>query len=80
MTLLDILPSHTKMKQNRGSHMATLQHTIRHTTALVALLTTAAPDLGPGTQFLRTLEGPTGARKLLAKEKPDDWAAAALRV
>jgi nickel-dependent lactate racemase len=44
----------------------------------VAILTTAAPDLGPGAQLLRTLDGPTGAQKLLAKEKPDDWAAAAL--
>jgi nickel-dependent lactate racemase len=46
----------------------------------VALLTTAAPDLGPGAQLLRALEGPTGAKKLLAREKPDDWAAAALWV
>ena len=44
----------------------------------IALLTTAAPDLGPGAQLLRTLEGPVGAKKLLAQEKPDDWAAAAL--
>lgn len=46
----------------------------------IALLTTAAPDLGPGAQLLRTLDGPTGAKKLLANEKPDDWAAAALWV
>jgi nickel-dependent lactate racemase len=46
----------------------------------IALLTTAAPDLGPGAQMLRTLEGPDGAKKLLAKEKPDDWVAAALWV
>jgi nickel-dependent lactate racemase len=46
----------------------------------VALLTTAAPDLGQGAQMLRRLDGPTGARKLLAHEKPDDWAAAALWV
>jgi nickel-dependent lactate racemase len=41
----------------------------------IAVLTTAAPDLGSGAQLLRSMEGPTGARKLLAKEKPDDWAA-----
>jgi nickel-dependent lactate racemase len=46
----------------------------------IALLTTAAPDLGRGAQLLRTLDSPTGARKLLEKEKPDDWAAAALWV
>jgi nickel-dependent lactate racemase len=46
----------------------------------IGLLTTAAPALGPGAELLRTLAGPTGARKLLAKEKPDDWAAAALWV
>lgn len=46
----------------------------------IAVLTTAAPDLGPGAQMLRTLAGPTGAKKLLAKEKPDDWAAASLWV
>ncbi|MBN9118291.1 MAG: DUF2088 domain-containing protein [Planctomycetes bacterium] len=44
----------------------------------IALLTTAAPDLGPGAQLLRTLDDPTGAKRLLDKEKPDDWAAAAL--
>lgn len=42
----------------------------------VAVLTAAAPDLGDGVRLLRTLEGPSGARKLLAKEKPADWAAA----
>jgi nickel-dependent lactate racemase len=41
----------------------------------IAVLTNAAPDLGSGAQLLRSMEGPTGARKLLAKEKPDDWAA-----
>jgi hypothetical protein len=46
----------------------------------IAILTTAAPDLGAGAQLLRTLDGPTGARKLLEKEKPDDWAAARLWV
>jgi nickel-dependent lactate racemase len=46
----------------------------------IALLTTAAPDLGPGAQLLRSLDGPTGAKKLLEQEKPDDWAAAALWV
>ncbi len=46
----------------------------------IALLTTAAPDLGSGAQLLRSLDGPTGAKKLLANEKPDDWAAAALWV
>jgi nickel-dependent lactate racemase len=44
----------------------------------IAILTTAAPELGAGAQLLRTLEGPTGARRLLAKEKPDDWAASVL--
>ncbi len=46
----------------------------------IALLTTAAPDLGPGAELLRKLDGPTYAKKLLAREKPDDWAAAALWV
>ncbi len=46
----------------------------------IALLTTAAPDLGPGAELLRKLDGPTGAKRLLAREKPDDWAAAALWV
>lgn len=46
----------------------------------IALLTTVSPDLGPGAQLLRSLDGPTGAKKLLEKEKPDDWAAAALWV
>ena len=46
----------------------------------IGLLTTAAPDLGQGAQMLRTLDGPTGAKRLLAKETPDDWAAAALWV
>lgn len=41
----------------------------------IAVLTTAAPDLGDGARLLRSLDGPTEARKLLAKEKPDDWAA-----
>jgi nickel-dependent lactate racemase len=44
----------------------------------IAVLTTAAPDLGAGAQLLRSLDGPTGARKLLAKEKPEDWAACVL--
>jgi|SRR5579883_772730 len=44
----------------------------------IALLTTAAPDLGPGAEMLRTLDEPSEAKKLLAHEKPDDWAAAAL--
>ncbi len=46
----------------------------------IALLTTAAPDLGEGAELLRKLDGPQGAKKLLAKQKPDDWAAAALWV
>ncbi|AWM41793.1 DUF2088 domain-containing protein [Gemmata obscuriglobus] len=46
----------------------------------IALLTTAAPELGPGAELLRKLEGPTGAKKLLANEKPSDWAAASLWV
>jgi nickel-dependent lactate racemase len=44
----------------------------------IALLTSAAPDLGPGAQLLRTLDGPDGAKKLLAHEKPEDLAAATL--
>jgi nickel-dependent lactate racemase len=44
----------------------------------VALLTTAAPDLGPGAEMLRRLDGPDGAKKLLATEKPEDIAAATL--
>jgi nickel-dependent lactate racemase len=46
----------------------------------IAVLTTAAPDLGDGARLLRSMDGPTGARKLLAKEKPDDWAACLLWV
>jgi nickel-dependent lactate racemase len=42
----------------------------------IAVLTTAAPDLGEGMQLLRSMDGPTGARKLLAKSRPADWAAA----
>jgi hypothetical protein len=41
----------------------------------IAVLTTAAPDLGDGARLLRSMEGPAGARRLLAKEKPNDWAA-----
>ncbi len=44
----------------------------------IGLLTTAAPPLGPGAEILRRLEGPEAAKKTLAAEKPDDWAAAAL--
>jgi hypothetical protein len=44
----------------------------------IALLTRAAPTLGHGAQLLRTLEEPAGAKKRLAEERPDDWAAAAL--
>ncbi len=44
----------------------------------IALLTTAAPALGRGAELLRTLDGPGETKKLLAKERPDDWAAAAL--
>jgi nickel-dependent lactate racemase len=44
----------------------------------IAVLSAAAPDLGDGARLLRTLDGPTGARKLLAKEKPADWAACLL--
>lgn len=46
----------------------------------IALLTTAAPDLGPGAELLRKLDGPSGAKKLLAHEKPSDWAAASFWV
>ncbi|MBA4064796.1 MAG: hypothetical protein C0501_14000 [Isosphaera sp.] len=44
----------------------------------IAVLSAAGPDLGDGARLLRTLDGPTGARKLLAKEKPSDWAACLL--
>jgi nickel-dependent lactate racemase len=44
----------------------------------IAVLTAAAPPLGEGAKILRSMEDPSGARKLLAKEKPDDWAAALL--
>ncbi|MCS6865586.1 MAG: lactate racemase domain-containing protein [Gemmataceae bacterium] len=44
----------------------------------IGLLTTAAPPLGPGAELLRRLDGPEAAKKSLAAEKPDDWAAAAL--
>jgi hypothetical protein len=44
----------------------------------IAVLTASAPDLGAGAQLLRGMEGPTGARRLLAKEKPEDWAACLL--
>src|SRR5207249_4952489 len=44
----------------------------------IAVLTTSAPDLGAGARLLRSMDGPTGARKLLAREKPDDWAACLL--
>jgi nickel-dependent lactate racemase len=44
----------------------------------IAVLSTAAPDLGDGARLLRSMDGPSGARKRLAKEKPDDWAAALL--
>lgn len=46
----------------------------------IAVLTSAAPDLGAGAQMLRSLDGPTGARKLLAREKPEDRAACLLWV
>lgn len=46
----------------------------------IALLTTAAPDLGPGAELLRQLDGPAGAKKVLAAEKPSDWAAASFWV
>lgn len=44
----------------------------------IALLSDAAPTLGEGARLLRSMDGPEGARKLLAKEKPADWAASAL--
>jgi nickel-dependent lactate racemase len=46
----------------------------------IAVLSTAAPDLGDGARLLRSLDGPIGARKLLAKQKPDDWVACVLWV
>lgn len=44
----------------------------------IAVLTEAAPDLGDGARLLRSMDGPSGARRLLEKEKPADWAAAYL--
>ena len=42
----------------------------------IAVLTDAAPALGDGAELLaRPLDGPTRRGKVLAKEKPDDWAA-----
>jgi len=41
----------------------------------IAILTAAAPDLGAGAQLLRGMDGPIGAKRLLAKERPEDWAA-----
>jgi nickel-dependent lactate racemase len=42
----------------------------------IAVLTEAAPALGDGVQLLRSMDDTKGARKRLAQEKPDDWAAA----
>ncbi len=42
----------------------------------IVVLTEAAPDLGDGVQLLRSMDETKGARKRLAQEKPDDWAAA----
>ena len=44
----------------------------------IAILTSAAPELGAGARLLRSMDGPTGAKRLLAQEKPDDWAACLL--
>lgn len=44
----------------------------------IAVLTAAAPELGEGAALLRSMDGPTGARKLLARLKPTDWAASFL--
>lgn len=44
----------------------------------IAILTQSAPDLGDGARLLRSMDGPTGAKKLLAREKPADWAASLL--
>jgi nickel-dependent lactate racemase len=44
----------------------------------IAILTSAAPELGAGADLLRRMEEPKGAKKLLAQEKPDDWAACLL--
>ncbi|MBY0461381.1 MAG: nickel-dependent lactate racemase, partial [Gemmataceae bacterium] len=46
----------------------------------IALLTAAAPAMGPGAELLGRLDGPAGAKKLLDQEKPPDWAAARLWV
>ena len=43
---------------------------------IAVLAQPAAPDLGEGAQLLRKTDRMQGARKLLAREKPDDWAAA----
>ena len=43
---------------------------------IAVLAQPAAPDLGDGVQLLRRTDRMQGARKLLEKEKPDDWAAA----
>ncbi len=44
----------------------------------IAILSTASPELGEGAHLLRSLDGTTGARKRLAREKPKDWAACLL--
>jgi nickel-dependent lactate racemase len=44
----------------------------------IAILTDSAPPLGDGARLLRSMDGPNGARRLLEKEKPSDWAAAYL--
>jgi len=41
----------------------------------IAVLSDAAPPLGEGAALLRSLDGPRGAYKRLARLKPDDWAA-----
>ena len=46
-----------------------------HKGGRIAILSAAAPALGEGAALLRSLDGPEGAYKRLAKLKPADWAA-----
>jgi hypothetical protein len=41
----------------------------------IAILSQAAPALGPGAEMLRHHDNPASAIKAVAKEKPADWAA-----
>lgn len=44
----------------------------------IVVLSEGVPPLGDGANFLRTHDGPRGARRWLDKLRPDDWAAAYL--